>query len=416
MSITIKGASSGGVDIVAPASGSDVTLTLPSTTATVETTTSSIASSRLTGALPALDGSSLTGVGVAGIVSTANATAITINSSEQVGIGAAPTSAVGFTDPYLCITTTNASLGLKATGGSHWEFASIANGNLRFIKDDSDQMMIDASGNMGLGVTPESGWHSGITALQIGTLGSAFEWGDMTYGMNMYYDTGYKYLTSDPATMYQQPGSGTHVFSVAAGGSADAAITWTTALKILNDGELEVWGRAAHRYTGGGGGITIDRTDSSGAATHIQFFTGGNLRGYISYNGSAVVYSTSSDYRLKENVEPMSGSIDRLMQLKPSRFNFIENPTMDMDGFIAHEVSEIVPEAITGEKDAMTMEEYEITPAVMDDDGVEIEPAVMGERTTNIINPQGIDQSKLVPLLTAALQDAIKRIEILENA
>jgi hypothetical protein len=52
----------------------------------------------------------------------------------------------------------------------------------------------------------------------------------------------------------------------------------------------------------------------------------------------------------------------------------------------------------------------------MDDDGVEIEPAVMGERTTNIINPQGIDQSKLVPLLTAALQDAIKRIEILENA
>ena len=90
MSLTIKGATSGSVDVVAPASGSDVTLTLPTTTATVETTASSIASSRLTGALPAVSGALLTNLpagGVDGIVSTANATAITIDSSENVGIG-----------------------------------------------------------------------------------------------------------------------------------------------------------------------------------------------------------------------------------------------------------------------------------------------------------------------------------------
>jgi len=110
--------------------------------------------------------------------------------------------------------------------------------------------------------------------------------------------------------------------------------------------------------------------------------------GSISQNGSATAYNTSSDYRLKENVVPVTDGIARLQQLKPSRFNFIADPDKTVDGFLAHEVQDIVPEAITGDKDAV------------DDEG----------------NPkyQGIDQSKLVPLLTAALQEAIAKIETLE--
>ena len=111
--------------------------------------------------------------------------------------------------------------------------------------------------------------------------------------------------------------------------------------------------------------------------------------GRISTSGSATSYVTSSDYRLKENVVPISDSISRLNQLKPSRFNFIEEPNKTVDGFIAHEVQDIVPEAIVGEKDGV------------DENG-------------DII-PQGIDQAKLVPLLVAAIQELEARVKELEN-
>jgi hypothetical protein len=132
--------------------------------------------------------------------------------------------------------------------------------------------------------------------------------------------------------------------------------------------------------------ILINRLGTDGAIVSIR--KAGTAVGSISVTATATAYNTSSDYRLKENVTPVSDGIIRLQQLKPSRFNFIADPDTVVDGFIAHEVQTIVPEAITGEKDAV------------DDDG----------------NPeyQGIDQSKLVPLLTAALQEAIGEIESLK--
>ena len=84
----------------------------------------------------------------------------------------------------------------------------------------------------------------------------------------------------------------------------------------------------------------------------------------------------------------MTGAIDRVKALAPKRFNFIEDADTTLDGFLAHEAQTVVPEAVTGTKDEV------------DDDG----NAVM----------QGIDQSKLVPLLTGALQEAIAKIEVLE--
>ena len=152
----------------------------------------------------------------------------------------------------------------------------------------------------------------------------------------------------------------------------------------------------------------------------LQFYNDNGICGQIYVNGSSTVYATSSDYRIKENVVPMTGSIDRVKALKPSRFNFIVDADRTVDGFIAHEVQEIVPEAISGTKDAMMDEEYEVTAAVEEvrdaDDNVttEASEAVMGTRS--VPDMQGIDQSKLVPLLVAALQEAIARIEILEGA
>jgi len=128
--------------------------------------------------------------------------------------------------------------------------------------------------------------------------------------------------------------------------------------------------------------------NGTSASSHITFNNGNGAVGSIQTSDSATTYNTSSDYRLKENVAPVADGIARLQQLKPSRFNFITDPSKTFDGFIAHEVQDVVPEAIAGEKDAV------------DDEG----------------NPvyQGIDQSKLVPLLTAALQEAIAKIESLE--
>lgn len=124
---------------------------------------------------------------------------------------------------------------------------------------------------------------------------------------------------------------------------------------------------------------------------HVRFASGssGNTRGEIYYNGSQLVYATSSDYRLKENVEPLARGVDLIKQLRPVSYRWIESQQEDI-GFIAHEVQEVFPNAVGGEKDAV------------DEDGK--------------ILPQTYDPSKLVPLLTAALQEAIARIETLEAA
>ena len=149
-------------------------------------------------------------------------------------------------------------------------------------------------------------------------------------------------------------------------------------------------------------------------AYNVQVFRNGNgIVGNIQTSGSATSYQTSSDYRLKENVVDITDGITRVKQLSPRRFNFIADPDTTVDGFVAHEAQTVVPEAVSGTKDGMMDEEYEVTPAEFDDDGKIINDAVMGTRSVPDI--QGIDQAKLVPLLTAALQEAIAKIETLET-
>jgi hypothetical protein len=133
--------------------------------------------------------------------------------------------------------------------------------------------------------------------------------------------------------------------------------------------------------------IALNRTTSDGAI--VEFKRQQFLVGTISVTTIATAYNTSSDYRLKENVVPLTGAINRLNDLHVHRFNFIADPDTVVDGFIAHEAQAVVPECVTGEKDEV------------DADG----------------NPvyQGIDQSKLVPLLTAALQEAIGEIASLKD-
>ena len=276
-------------------------------------------------------------------------------------------------------------------------------------------------------------------------------------------------------------GTGTdHVYVNKSGSGAFPGTTDTTSHGIM----LESQGSA-------GSTIHVSRTNSA-AGNFSRQGTGdviifNNTSSSVTEAGSieitgatSVAYRTSSDYRLKENVVDFADSIDRVKQLNPVRFNFIgEDPVVD--GFLAHEVQDIVPEAIGGTKDAMKDEEYEVSPAVYEDvvhpaveavyedvfhpatyeevvhpeveatydeDGNELTPAVeeyteqvllteeyteqvlvnkaQEERTESLLvteavtdtrsvpDYQGIDQSKLVPLLTAALQEAVAKIEALE--
>jgi hypothetical protein len=225
----------------------------------------------------------------------------------------------------------------------------------------------------------------------------------------------------------------------------------------------------------------ITYSGSSSLRTHISFENANGQVGKINTAGTQTFYITSSDYRLKSDIQPMQGSIDRVKALNPCNFEWV-NDGGRVDGFIAHEVQDVVPEAIVGEKDAMQDQEYveseatgdiytpavdatyetiqvELTPAVeavYDDEGNELTPAVDATyeeqqqeltpaidevihssdvekpdeleegqawrettekvmATRQVPDYQGIDQSKIVPLLTSALQDAIAKIEALET-
>ena len=143
--------------------------------------------------------------------------------------------------------------------------------------------------------------------------------------------------------------------------------------------------------TSGPLGYLYNEGSTAGGFRFLSFRLGSFAEvGTITTNGSSTVsYNTSSDYRLKENVEYDFDATTRLKQLKPARFNFIVDADTTVDGFLAHEVQSVVPEAITGTHDEV------------DDDG----------------NPvyQGIDQGKLVPLLVKSLQEALDKIDTLET-
>ena len=145
--------------------------------------------------------------------------------------------------------------------------------------------------------------------------------------------------------------------------------------------------------------MSVVNTRSSASTDYqVIFYRAGSIVGSIQTSLSATSFVTSSDYRLKENVTDITDATDRLKQLNPVKFNFISDADTTLDGFLAHEVQSIVPEAVTGTKDQ--------TEKYTDDDGKE---------QTRVV-PQGIDQAKLVPLLVKTIQELEARITALESA
>ena len=180
-------------------------------------------------------------------------------------------------------------------------------------------------------------------------------------------------------------------------------------MRILNDGEVVMAGDSNTFSThdakvctmfcnsSGNWALSVINDHVSGYGMAVRsdsgnqmfFYIGGTLAGQVTSSGTSTTYGNASDYRLKENVSDLTGGIDRLKLLKPKRFNYIADETNTLrDGFIAHEAQTVIPEAVTGQKDDP-----------INDKG---------------IGAQQLDYGQITPLLTAALQEAIAKIETLE--
>jgi len=318
----------------------------------------------------------------------------------------------------------------NATDGDYstsMAFATVANGG-----QTTEKMRIDSSGNLLVGTTSAFGT-TGTTINQAGLIFSSAD-GDRSGQFDR--------TTSDGEIVrFTKAGSTVGSISTAFGyiavGTGDTGISFRNDLDSINPFTITgntnrgaaidlgadgtrfkdlylsgiIYGVQQTLTRDSGAPLELNRTTNDGEL--VYFKQSGIVRGSISISGSTTSYNTTSDYRLKENVVAMSGATERLKQLNPSRFNFVGDTDTTVDGFLAHEVANVVPEAITGAKDAMRDEEYEVTPAVLDDDGNVVTEAVMGTRS--VPDYQGIDQSKLVPLLVATIQELEARIAALES-
>ena len=232
----------------------------------------------------------------------------------------------------------------------------------------------------------------------------------------------------------------------------------------IGTGCVSIWGRTNSSSTG------VLRVYKSGDDGQVVDFyrTGNTFVGSISVTSSSTAYNTSSDYRLKENDVLISDGLDRLNQLRPIRFNFKSDVNKTVDGFFAHEAGEVVPECVTGTKDAMM--DKEVSPSIQAVEAVIGQSEIAwtdkpseentkdeikawmdtnslsynsGDTKSDLINKipefqqefiqsveaveaveavyesvpdyQGIDQSKLVPLLVSAIQELSAKVEALES-
>jgi hypothetical protein len=369
----------------------------------------------------------VTAGGNVGIGTTSPTSTLTSNGTVHITGAGTPASGAGLEIGYGSAAASTTSLISYNRTGSAWLDADYRSLTHQFFTSGSERARIDSSGRLLVGTSSTIGGtgsikfevangnsltssfaanafansYQFIKSRSSSELGTIVQNGDEVGNVDWFGDDG----TSTPKQVARiqvfvdgTPGAndmpGRLVFST----TSDGASSPTERMRITSDAKVLFACTGDPSSTIKGGAYIANTASpyfsssagtSTSTYTHFYFINGNGTVGSISTNGSATAYNTSSDYRLKENVTTVTDGITRLQQLRPSRFNFIADPDTVVDGFLAHEVQTIVPEAITGEKDAV------------DDDG----------------NPvyQGIDQSKLVPLLTAALQEAIAKIETLEG-
>ena len=165
--------------------------------------------------------------------------------------------------------------------------------------------------------------------------------------------------------------------------------------------------------------IAMRNNNAGNGGNYVVFMNSADAQaGIISQTGATTInYGTSSDYRLKENVVPMTGALAKVLELNPVTYTWKVDGSAG-EGFIAHELQAVCPDAVVGQKDATESRQVEVSPAVpatYDEEGNELTPAVEAvheEREVPVI--QSVDTSFLVATLTAAIQELSAKNDALE--
>jgi hypothetical protein len=283
--------------------------------------------------------------------------------------------------------------------GSNLSFSTTPNGSTTI----AERMRIDSSGNVGIG-TPSPG-----KKLQVaGTTDQL----SLTTGINELLvrasstEVALYTFQAIPLNFYTNNAERMRIDSsgnLLVGKSSGSATTVGNQFGLVGAGYNEsvstnVGGTLALWY--------LNRQSSVGEI--FNFRQASTPVGTISVTASTTAYNTSSDYRLKNTIAPMTGALDKVALLKPCTYKWNADNS-DGQGFIAHELDEVVQGCVSGEKDATREEEYEVSPAVpavVDAEGVETTPAVQAVKGTRTVpSYQGVDTSFLVATLTAAIQE-----------
>jgi hypothetical protein len=334
-----------------------------------------------------------------------------IDSSGNVGVNCTPNNYSADhrsitlnapTTPIIDLEVNGTRTGSIVAESTKFDFNAVTSVPIRLLTADTERMRIDSSGRVGIfNSTPSNYTGGGARSLVVGSNSSASTGHGITIvggssatsslaftdnagdGSANDYRGLLQYVHSDDslriftASSERMRLSNGHLLV----GTTNGTIIGNGGIGLKSDGRIDA-------STSGGSTMLLERRTNTGEL--IGIYQGGNPVGSIGVTSSSTSYATSSDHRLKENVADLTGATDRLKQLEPKRFNFIADADTIVDGFLAHEVQSVVPEAITG------------THNEVDDDGSPVY--------------QGIDQSKLMPLLVATIKELEARITALEGA
>ena len=329
-------------------------------------------------------------------------TALTIDTSQKIGIGTSSpavnldvSAGSGTTQIYVRNTATNgqAALGVEGKNSSgtvrtmlvkydnndSFRFATAQAVPLTFSTSDTVRLTVAADGkiNFGSDARVEA---DGVFKAAHGDAATP------SYNFLNDNDNGMFRVTTNTIGFST---AGTKRFQIDASGNKFLDVTFDT---TANNARKSYFTSTGQQFHG---------RNAHEAYIVFQDVSNNNIGNITRGAGASIAFNTSSDYRLKENVVDLTDAITRLKTLKPKRFNFKSEPSITMDGFLAHEVT-AVPEAVEGEKDGIITQEM-------------IDAGTLEGKVGDPIY-QGIDQSKLVPLLVAAVKELITKVETLEAA